>query len=274
MLFAGLGKTFIVAPHVLPMKRADIAIIGGSGVYESELLENAEMIEMDTPYGKPSAPIEVGTFMGKRVAFLSRHGPGHRNTAHVVNYRANVWALKELGVERIIAVGAVGSLKEGYRPGDLCFPDQFIDFTKNRVYTFRDSGTDGHISMADPFCPYLRGLLSESAAKLGIPAHETGTYICIEGPRFSTRAESRMFRQFADIIGMTLVPEVTLARELGMCYASVAMITDYDVWADKPVSLEEVLETMNRNVGKVRRLISEVIPLISEERDGCPCRGA
>ena len=253
------------------MKQADIAIIGGSGVYESELLEDAEIIEMDTPYGKPSAPIEVGTFMGKRVAFLSRHGPGHRHTAHSVNYRANIRALKEIGVKRIIGVGAVGSLKENYRPGDLCFPDQFIDFTKNRRYTFRDEGTSGHISMADPFCPYLRDLFSSAANELGISAQRNGTYMCIEGPRFSTRAESRMFRQFADIIGMTLVPEITLAREMGMCYASVAMITDYDVWADKPVSLEEVLETMNRNVEKVRGLIGAVIPRISENRETCPC---
>ncbi len=256
------------------MNRAKIAIIGGSGVYESELFEDAERIEVNTPYGPPSAPIEVGTFMGKRVAFLSRHGPGHKHTAHSVNYRANIWALKEIGVERIIAVGAVGSLRENYRPGDFCFPDQFIDFTKNRTYTFKDEGTGGHISMADPFCPYLRDLLTSGANSLGMTAHKEGTYICIEGPRFSTRAESRMFRQFADIIGMTLVPEVTLARELGMCYATIAMITDYDVWAEEPVSLDEVMETMDRNARRVRELIREVIPNISDSRDGCPCRGA
>jgi len=256
------------------MKQAEIAIIGGSGVYESELLENVENVEIDTPYGKPSAPIELGTFKGKSVAFLSRHGPGHKYTAHSVNYRANIWALHELGVERIIGVGAVGSLKENYRPGDLCFPDQFIDFTKKRTYTFRDEGTSGHISMADPFCPYLRELFSSSANELGISAQKNGTYICIEGPRFSTRAESRMFRQFADIIGMTLVPEVTLAREMGMCYVSVAMITDYDVWAETPVSLEEVMETMNRNVHRVRELLTAVIPKISDDRKNCPCRGA
>jgi len=253
------------------MKQAEIAIIGGSGVYESELLEDAELIEMDTPYGRLSAPIEVGTFKGRRIAFLSRHGPGHRYTAHVVNYRANIWALNEIGVKRVIGVGAVGSLKENYRPGDLCFPDQFIDFTKTRTYTFRNEGTSGHISMADPFCPHLREIFSSAANEQGITAHRDGTYICIEGPRFSTRAESRMFRQFADIIGMTLVPEITLAREMGMCYASVAMITDYDVWADKAVSLKEVLETMNRNVEKVRGLIGAVIPRISENREDCPC---
>jgi len=255
------------------MTRADIAVIGGSGVYESEFLKDVETMEIDTPYGKPSAPIEVGKFMGKRVAFLSRHGHGHKNTAHSVNYRANIWALKEIGVKRIIAVGAVGSLKENYRPGDLCFPDQFIDFTKNRKYTFIDEGTDGHISMADPFCPYLRETLSSGANRLGITAHKEGTYICIEGPRFSTRAESRMFRQFADIIGMTLVPEVILAREMGMCYASVAMITDYDVWADTPVSLDEVMETMSKNAGKVRQLLSAVIPQISDDRENCMCKG-
>lgn len=208
---------------------------------------------------------------GVEVAFLSRHGSGHVLPPHKVNYRANIWAMKQLGVERIISPCAVGSLKENYRPGDLVIVDQFIDHTKRRDYTFFDGARTVHISLADPFCPEMTSLFATEAERLDIPHHVGGTYVCIEGPRFSTRAESSMFRQYADVIGMTLVPECQLARELDMCYVSLATITDYDVWAPEPVDIATVLRVMNENVEKVRNLISATLPLIPEERQVCPC---
>ena len=246
-----------------------IGIFGGTGFYS--LLEDAERVKVFTPYGSPSAVPYVGKINGVEVAFIPRHGENHTIPPHRVNYRANVWAMKELGAERIIGVQAVGSLKEDYRPGEIVFPDQFIDFTKGvRDFTFYDGGKVAHISMADPFCPEMRRLAIETAEELGIAYHPRGTYIVIEGPRFSTRAESRMFRTFGDIIGMTLVPEVVLARELGMCYLSIAMITDYDVWAEKPVDTKEVIETMKKNEEKVRKLLTNLLPRIPKERS-CGC---
>ncbi|RLF18160.1 MAG: S-methyl-5'-thioadenosine phosphorylase, partial [Thermoprotei archaeon] len=227
-----------------------------------------------TPYGPPSDEIIVGEFKGRRIAFLPRHGRGHVVPPHMINYRANIWALKTLGVERIIAVSAVGSLREDYRPGDFVVPDQFIDFTKNRTYTFFDGRLVAHVSMADPFCPELREVAIKTAKELGIPVHEKGTYVCIEGPRFSTRAESRLYKSWgADIIGMTLVPEVNLAREAQICYVTIAMITDYDVWAEKPVTAEEVIKVMKENVEKAKKLLYELIPRIPKERK-CPCKEA
>ena len=246
-----------------------IGIIGGTGFYS--LLEDAERVKVFTPYGNPSAIPYVGKINGVDVVFIPRHGEGHTIPPHRVNYRANIWAMKELGVERIIGVQAVGSLKEDYKPGEIVFPDQFIDFTKGvRDFTFYEGGKVAHISVADPFCPELRKLAIETAEELNIPYHPEGTYIVIEGPRFSTRAESRMFRMFGDIIGMTLVPEVVLARELGMCYLSIAMITDYDVWAEKPVDTKEVIETMKKNEEKVRKLLVNLLPKIPRERH-CGC---
>ncbi len=253
---------------------ARIGVIGGSGLYDPEILEDTKQIKMTTPFGAPSAPITVGYLKGVPVAFLPRHGIGHWIPPHKINFRANIWALKEIGVERIIAVSAVGSLKEEIRPGDLVVPDQFIDFTKSRVYTFYDGGKVYHVSLADPFCPVLRELLINSAKEHGYRVHERGTYICIEGPRFSTRAESRMFRQFADIIGMTLVPEVTLAREVEICYATLALVTDYDVWAEKPVDAQEVIRVMAENVEKAKKILYDVIPKIPEDRSQCPCAHA
>ncbi len=248
-----------------------IGIIGGSGFYE--LLEDPREVKIATPYGSPSAPVQMGKLEGVEVAFIPRHGIGHTIPPHKVNYRANIWALHELGVERIIGVNAVGSLQEEYKPGDIVFVDQFIDFTKKRDYTFYDGGKVYHVGFADPFCPEIRKVLIGSAKELGLQFKETGTYICIEGPRFSTRAESRMFRQFADIIGMTLVPEINLARELEICYANISMVTDYDVWADKPVDTKEVLETMAKNIDNVKALLKLAVPRIPEKRD-CPCSKA
>ncbi len=253
------------------MPEAEIGIIGGSGLYDAAFIENAKRVKVYTPYGKPSDFITVGILRGRKVAFLARHGPKHSIPPHKVNYRANIWAFKELGVKRVVAVSAVGSLREDYKPGDFLCPDQFIDMTKKREYTFYDGGQVAHVSMADPFCPELRSLCANVAKELGIALHEKGTYICIEGPRFSTRAESRLWRMWgADIIGMTLVPEINLAREARMCYLTIAMVTDYDVWAERPVTAHEVAKVMAENVEKAKKLLYELIPRIPETRS-CNC---
>jgi 5'-methylthioadenosine phosphorylase len=257
----------------LAAEKATIGIIGGSGVYDPNLFEDVKKIKIATPYGAPSAPVEVGNFLGKRVAFITRHGHGHTIPPHMVNYRANIWAMKELGVERIISPCAVGSLKEELPPKHFVVPDQYIDFTKKREYTFFDGGRTYHTSLADPYCKTLRETVLTGAKEEGLDVTGTGTYICIEGPRFSTRAESKMFRQFADIIGMTAVPEVQLAREAEICYATIAMVTDYDVWADKPVDAGEVEQTMLANAKNIQRLLKNVIPKIPEKRD-CECKDA
>lgn len=251
---------------------AEIGIIGGTGVYEPSMLEDKKEIKVYSPYGDPSGPITVGSFEGRNVAFLPRHGQGHRIPPHALPFRANIWAMKELGVNRILAPSAVGSLKKDIEPGHFVIPDQFIDRTgHSRPRTFYPGGVVAHISMADPFCPQLSSHVVEKANTLDLTVHEEGTYVCIQGPRFSTRAESKMFRQWGgDIIGMTLVPEVTLAREAGICYTTVGMVTDYDVWAEKPVTAEEVAETMKQNIKKVRELLSNVIPTIPKEKT-CKC---
>lgn len=248
-----------------------IGIIGGTGVYDPKMFKIKDKITLSTPYGAPSDALQVGELDGVEVAFLPRHGSGHVYPPHKVNYRANIWAMKQLGVERIISPCAVGSLKEDIKPGELVIVDQFIDFTKGRDYTFYDGAKTVHISLADPFCPEMNSLFAKEAKRLKIPHHVGGTYVCIEGPRFSTRAESRMYRQFADIIGMTLVPECQLARELDMCYTSLATVTDYDVWAEEPVDISIVLKVMAENVEKVRKLISATLPKIPAARKKCPC---
>jgi 5'-methylthioadenosine phosphorylase len=256
-----------------PGVKAEIAVIGGSGLYDPEIFEDVKEVKVYTPYGLPSDNIIVGKLKGRTVAFLPRHGRGHKVPPHRVNYRANIWALKSLGVKWVISVSAVGSLREDYKPGDFVIPDQFIDMTKKREYTFFDGPVVAHVSMADPFCEDLRKLAFETAKELGIPVHGKGTYVCIEGPRFSTRAESRVWKDVfkADIIGMTLVPEVNLACEAQMCYATVAMITDYDVWAERPVTAQEVIETMKRNTENAKKLLYELIPKIPEEPKECSC---
>jgi 5'-methylthioadenosine phosphorylase len=202
-------------PKISLKSKIKIGIIGGSGIYDPKIFKKEKKIKIKTPFGYPSSPIEIGNFLGKKIAFLARHGKKHQFPPHQVPQKANLWALRKLGVERIIGICAVGSLKKNFRPGDVVICNQFIDFTKKREYTFYNKETV-HVSLADPFCPELRNLFYKEAKKLKIPAHSTGAYFCIEGPRFSTRAESRFFRNFADIIGMTLVPEVILARELGI----------------------------------------------------------
>ncbi len=258
---------------VKPPVQAEIGVIGGSGLYDPGIVENATEVKVYTPFGQPSDNIIVGEVKGRRVAFLPRHGRGHRIPPHRINYRANIWALKALGVKWVISVSAVGSLREDYRPGDLVVPDQFIDMTKKREYTFFEGPVVAHVSMADPFCEHLRRELIEAGRRLGYRVHERGTYVCIEGPRFSTRAESRIWKDVfkADIIGMTLVPEVNLACEAQLCYAVLAMITDYDVWAERPVTAEEVIRIMAENVEKAKRILYEVIPRLPDEPDANQC---
>ena len=218
-----------------------IGIIGGSGLDDPKLLENYEIIDIHTPYGPPSSSIIQGKLSGVDVAILARHGKKHQIMPSNVNYRANIWALKELGCTHIIATTAVGSLREDIAPGHLVFPDQFIDRTTKRHQTFYDTNKVCHIPMGEPFCPKLRALLSQAADAQKVIAHRSGTVVTIEGPRFSTKAESHMFRAWgAHIINMSTVPEVVLAREAGLCYASIAMSTDYDCFMDtrEPVTLE------------------------------------
>ncbi|BDB98930.1 S-methyl-5'-thioadenosine phosphorylase [Saccharolobus caldissimus] len=256
-------------------EKALIGIIGGSGLYDPGIFSEFKEIKVYTPYGEPSDLITIGTVEGKKVAFLPRHGRRHRIPPHKINYKANIWALKELGVKWIISVSAVGSLRMDYKPGDFVIPDQFIDMTKSRNYTFFDGPVVAHVSMADPFCEHLRRLAIETARELNITVHESGTYICVEGPRFSTRAESRVWREVykADIIGMTLVPEVNLACEMQMCYATIAMVTDYDVFAEVPVTAEEVTKVMSENTEKAKKLLYSLIRKIPENpQEGlCSC---
>ncbi|MCC6053741.1 MAG: S-methyl-5'-thioadenosine phosphorylase [Thermosphaera sp.] len=260
---------------VKPPLQVEVGVIGGSGLYELPGIENLKELKIYTPYGATSDNIIVGELKGRRVAFLARHGRGHKIPPHRVNYRANIWALKTLGVKWVLAVSAVGSLREDYRPGDFVIPDQFIDMTKGiRPHTFFEGGVVAHVSMADPFCNHLRKIILRAASEFPeIRIHERGTYVCIEGPRFSTRAESRVWKDVfkADIIGMTLVPEINLACEAQLCYATIAMVTDYDVWAEKPVTAEEVIKTMNENINKVKKLIPRIVELLPSEPDEREC---
>ncbi|MCQ4345365.1 MAG: S-methyl-5'-thioadenosine phosphorylase [Sulfolobaceae archaeon] len=260
---------------ISPKVKAEIGIIGGSGLYDPGIIKDAREVKVYTPYGEPSDYIIVGKVEGRSVAFLPRHGRGHRIPPHKINYRANIWAMKELGVKFLISVSAVGSLRLDYKPGDFVVPDQFIDMTKKRDYTFFDGPVVAHVSMAEPFCESLRRVIISASKDLNITTHERGTYICIEGPRFSTRAESRVWKEVfkADIIGMTLVPEVNLACEAQLCYATIAMVTDYDVFAEIPVTAEEVTRVMAENTEKVKRLLYEVIKRLPEkpEEGLCSC---
>jgi len=250
--------------------RRTVGVVGGSGI--QSLFEGSPRTShrVATPWGPPSGPIEEGEVGGVRVLFLPRHGPGHTIPPHRVNYRANVDALRSLGAEAIVTVSSVGSLREELAPGTFVLPNQFIDFTKGRPTTFFDGGRVYHVSLADPFCPDLQGRAVAAAKAVGTPFAEGKTYLCVEGPRFSTRAESALFRGWADIIGMTLVPEVTLARERGMCYACLAMVTDFDVWADRPVEVREIVEVMHRNGDRMKRLLAQLLPTLGEA-PSCSC---
>ena len=257
-------------------REATVAIIGGSGLYEMEGLQNVQYIDVDTPFGSPSDAIVVGTLEGVAVAFLPRHGRGHRlNPTHIPT-RANIYALKSLGVQRIISVSAVGSLKENLAPLDLVIPDQLIDRTRHRDNTFFDQGLVVHVGFADPFCAASSRLIQKSAQELGITTHVGGTMVVMEGPAFSTRAESFMYRSWgADIIGMTALPEAKLAREAEMCYATMAWITDYDCWhqATEDVTVELVVQNLQKNVHNSKELITRVVPQMVGELD-CNCLSA
>ena len=257
------------------MEQAEIGIFGGTGIYDSGLLTESKEITVDTPFGKTSDSITVGIFKGKKVAFMPRHGKKHSIPPHLINFRANIWAFKEMGITRIIAPSAVGSLKQDLKPGDFVLPSQFIDFTKSRKHSFFEGEKVVHISVADPFCPELQNAVSKVSDKINLKIHKNCTYVCIEGPRFSTRAESKFYKEVigADIIGMTLVPECQLAREAQMCYVSISTVTDYDVWADKPVTAKEVLETLSKNVETTRKILSHLPDLIPQQRN-CSCEKA
>jgi 5'-methylthioadenosine phosphorylase len=254
-----------------------LAVIGGSGLYHMPDIEDAQEFDLDTPFGKPSAPINVGRLAGKRVAFLARHGIGHTISPSEVNYRANIFALKMLGAERVVSISACGSLREDYAPGSIVIPNQLFDFTRGpRKRSFFEDGLVAHIGSADPFCADLAGQVGQAAEAAGATVHHGGTLITVEGPRFSTKAESQLFRAWCmDIIGMTACPEAFLAREAELCYATMAHVTDYDVWhvTEETVSVEVVIRTLNQNTHIAQEAIRRLVDTLPPERD-CDCGSA
>ena len=253
---------------------ARVGVIGGSGFYE--LIENAREVRLETPFGDPSDVYFLGEIGGVPVAFLPRHARGHRILPSEVNYRANIWGMKALGVHYVLSASAVGSLREELRPLDIVVPDQLFDRTKARPSTFFGDGVVVHMSFADPFCPYVSQQIVAAGRAAGATVHEGGTYVCIEGPQFSTRAESNAYRQLGfDIIGMTNLQEAKLAREAELCYATMALVTDYDVWYEggEDVTLEQVLANVRRNVETAQAIVRRVVPALDLERD-CGCRHA
>jgi len=258
------------------MPQAKIGIIGGSGLYNIEGMADVEEVALDTPFGKPSDSIVVGRLEGVGIAFLPRHGRGHRISPTEIPARANIYALKSLGVERIIAINSAGSFKEEIKPGDLVIPDQIIDRTRSRINTFFGEGIVTHIPFAEPFCPVLSQIVYQSALETGATVHQGGTYIAMEGPAFSTRAESRLYRSWgADIIGMTALPEAKLAREAEICYASIACVTDYDSWMERsePITIDVILTCMLRNIDTAKKIIKLAVARIPEKRS-CECATA
>lgn len=253
-----------------------LAIIGGSGLYSMSGLQDTQEYDLDTPFGKPSAPIVVGTLENQRVAFLARHGLGHHITPSEINYRANIHALKSLGVRQIVSVSACGSLRDDYAPGHIVIPDQIYDNTKGRERTFFGEGLVAHVSIADPFCKPLSDQLEAATRAAGATTHRGGTFITIEGPRFSTKAESTTYRTWGmSLIGMTTSPEAFLAREAEICYAAMAHITDYDVWhvSAAPVTVEMVIQTLNKNTELAQEAIRLLARGFEPERD-CACQHA
>ncbi len=258
------------------MAEAKIGVIGGSGLYEIEGLSNIEEVRISTPFGEPSDAITIGSLEGMRVAFLPRHGKGHRISPTELPARANIYALKSLGVEWIISVSAVGSLKEEIHPLDLVIPDQLIDRTKSRVNTFFGSGLVAHVGFADPFCPVLSHILHQTAKEAGAKVHNRGNYLVMEGPLFSTKAESSLYRSWgASVIGMTALPEAKLAREAEICYATLACVTDYDCWheSQEAVTIEMVIANLQRNVKMAKKILKMVVTQIPEKRE-CQCATA
>ena len=252
-----------------------LGVIGGSGLYNMSGLENSKTIDVETPFGSPSAPIVIGSLSGKRVAFLARHGIGHLITPTEVNYRANIYALKKLGVKKVVSISACGSLREDYAPGHIVVPDQVFDFTRSRARSFFGDGMVVHVGTADPVCADLSAQLLDAVQSAGGTVHQGGALITIEGPRFSTKAESNVFRQWGmSIIGMTASPEVFLAREAELCYAIMAHVTDYDVWhvSEEPVSVEMVIRTLMKNTETAQQAVHALVQNLKD--DDCACQHA
>ncbi len=251
-------------------------VIGGTGIYAMEGLSIVDRLDLDTPFGRPSSPVVIGDLAGVRIAFLARHGPEHVLLPNEVNYRANILAFKMLGVDRLVSISACGSLRVDFAPGDIVVPDQLMDWTHRRERSFFGGGLVAHVSAPDPFCPDLSTRLAEAAGRAGATVHHGGASITIEGPRFSTRAESNIFRSWGmSIVGMTTAPEAFLAREAEMCYAVMAHVTDYDVWhlAEVPVSVDMVLETLNANTRVAQAVLSELAAALGGDRS-CECPNA
>jgi len=258
------------------MPQAKIGVIGGTGLYEIEGMTDVEEVSVKTPFGDPSDSIIIGALGDKRLAFLPRHGRGHRISPSELPARANIWALKSLGVEHVIAINSCGSFKEELKPRELLIPDQVIDRTRGRVNTFFRNGIVAHIPFAEPFCPNLSQILHKAALEAGATVHKGGTFIAMEGPQFSTKAESRLYKSWgADIIGMTVLPEAKLAREAEMCYACVACITDYDSWHEhlEAVQIEEILNILAGNIDRAKAIIKTAATHISDDRY-CDCLNA
>ena len=261
------------------MTTATIGIIGGSGLYQMPELTDVEEVKVETPFGSPSDAFIVGTLEGARVAFLPRHGRGHRFTPSELPFRANIYAMKLLGVERILSASAVGSLQEQYAPLDMVIPDQFFDRTRARAYesTFFGSGIVAHVTFAHPVCDELGDVLQESCGAAEVNVHRGGTYLCMEGPAFSTKAESNVYRSWGmDVIGMTNLQEAKLAREAEICYATLALVTDYDCWHEghDAVSVEAVIEYLNKNVRNAQVIMREAVKRLGEKPRGCSCGSA
>jgi 5'-methylthioadenosine phosphorylase len=259
-----------------PTVQAAIGIIGGSGLYSMEGLTDVREIRVKTPFGDPSDALVLGTLEGKRVAFLARHARGHRILPSEINYRANIYAMKSLGVERIISVSAVGSLLEDLRPGEFLVPDQFFDRTKHRIATFFGDGLVAHVAFDKPTCGEVSSVLADASVHCGVKVHRRGTYVCIEGPQFSTLAEAHVHRQLRfDVIGMTNVTEAKLAREAEICYATIAMITDYDCWhpEHESVTASQIIATLNQNAENAQRVLREAVRAMPTTRD-CQCGAA
>jgi len=258
------------------LQTAEIGIIGGSGLYAMPGLTDVREQRVETPFGEPSDALVLGELEGRKVAFLARHGRGHRILPSELNFRANIYALKALGVERILSVSAVGSLKEGHKPTDFVIPDQFIDRTFARTATFFGEGIVAHVAFGDPVCATVSEAFAKACAEAGVAGKLGGTYVCMEGPQFSTRAESNLYRSWgADVIGMTNLQEAKLAREAEICYATLAMVTDYDCWREghDDVTIDQIVAVMHQNSGNAARVVKAAVAAMPRERS-CACASA
>jgi 5'-methylthioadenosine phosphorylase len=259
------------------LAKAEIGIIGGSGLYNMDGLTDVTEVSVETPFGSPSEVFALGTLEGRKVAFLARHGKGHRILPSELNFKANIYALKSLGVTSILSVSAVGSLKEEHKPTDFVIPDQFIDRTFSRSATFFGEGVVGHIAFGDPVCPIVSDVFAKACAEVGVVGKRGGTYICMEGPQFSTRAESNLYRSWgADVIGMTNLQEAKLAREAEISYATLAMVTDYDCWFEghDSVTIEQVIAVMHQNSGNAQKVVKAAVRLMPTDLSASPAQTA